>query len=370
MQLLKQSTAVTLKIGPFLDSTDGVTAETALTISQADVRLSKNGGDMAQKTEITSCTHDELGVYDCPVDATDTGTLGRLRLDVQESGALPVWHEYLVVPANVYDSLVGGSDTLQADVTQWSGSAVTSGAVPAAAAGAAGGLPTVDGNNRIVGIQGTKTTLDALNDPTVASVADAVWDEAATGHTDAGKAGAQVWTDVDAILADTNELQGDWADAGRLDAILDTVAADVVGLDGAAMRGTDGAYTGTPPTAASVADAVWDETSTGHIDAGKAGAQVWTDVDAIVVDVAGLDGAAMRGTDNASTHTAAAVITALLARTGWTQGGAVMIQTLLRKLLAISAGDVARAGGVLTYKADDASSEMVHTIDDNGRTVT
>ena len=42
-----------------------------------------------------------------------------------------------------------------------------------------------------------------------AEIADAVWDEASTGHTDAGKAGQQLWTDVDAILADTNELQVD-----------------------------------------------------------------------------------------------------------------------------------------------------------------
>ena len=47
--------------------------------------------------------------------------------------------------------------------------------------------------------------------------------------------------DLAAILADTNELQGDWVNAGRLDTILDTVAADVVGLNGAAMRGTDSA---------------------------------------------------------------------------------------------------------------------------------
>lgn len=39
--------------------------------------------------------------------------------------------------------------------------------------------------------------------PTAEAIADAVWNELETGHTDAGKAGAQVWTDVDAILADT-----------------------------------------------------------------------------------------------------------------------------------------------------------------------
>jgi len=115
---LKQSTAATLKIGPFLDDTDGKTAETGLTISQADVRLSKNGGDMAQKNNSTSCTHDELGYYDCPVDATDTDTLGRLKLMVAKSGALPVWHEYTVLAANVYDALIAASDKLQVDAVE------------------------------------------------------------------------------------------------------------------------------------------------------------------------------------------------------------------------------------------------------------
>ena len=41
---LKQSTAYTFRFGPFLDDTDGKTAETGLTISQADIRLSKGGG--------------------------------------------------------------------------------------------------------------------------------------------------------------------------------------------------------------------------------------------------------------------------------------------------------------------------------------
>lgn len=42
-----------------------------------------------------------------------------------------------------------------------------------------------------------------LNDPTAAAIADAVFDETATGHTDAGKAGEQIWTNIPAILADT-----------------------------------------------------------------------------------------------------------------------------------------------------------------------
>jgi hypothetical protein len=114
---LKQSTAVTIKLGPFVDSTDGVTAETALTISQADIRLSKNGGDIAQSNNAAGATHDELGYYDIPLDTTDTNTLGTLKVMVSESGALPVWADFMVVPANVWDSLFG-ADRLQVDTRE------------------------------------------------------------------------------------------------------------------------------------------------------------------------------------------------------------------------------------------------------------
>lgn len=120
---LKQSTAVTIKFGPFVDATDGVTAETGLTISQADIRLSKNGGNIAQSNNAAGATHDELGYYDVPLDTTDTNTLGTLRVAVSESGALPVWQDFLVVAANVYDSIIGGGDLLQVDSTQLLGTA-------------------------------------------------------------------------------------------------------------------------------------------------------------------------------------------------------------------------------------------------------
>lgn len=113
---LKQSTAISVKIGPFLDETNGKDAEVGLTLTQADIRLSKNGGDIGQKTEANNATTDELGYYDCPLDETDTGTLGILQLFVHEAGALPVFHEYMVVPANVWDSFFG-ADVLHTDLT-------------------------------------------------------------------------------------------------------------------------------------------------------------------------------------------------------------------------------------------------------------
>jgi len=120
MNYLKQSTVTTVMLGPFLDDTDGKTAETGLTILQADVRVSKNGGNMAQKNQSWTCVHDELGYYTTTIDATDTNTLGHLKIMVHESGALPVWNEYLVVTANVYDSLCS-TDVLQSDLTQIGG---------------------------------------------------------------------------------------------------------------------------------------------------------------------------------------------------------------------------------------------------------
>ena len=59
MLYLKQSTAVTIKLGPFLDEDDGKTAEGSLTLSQADFRLSKNGGDFAQKSESSPAAHED-----------------------------------------------------------------------------------------------------------------------------------------------------------------------------------------------------------------------------------------------------------------------------------------------------------------------
>ena len=109
MLYLKQSTASqSMVIGPFVDSTDGVTAETGLTISNTDIRLSKNGGNIAAKAS-GGGTHDEIGYYTITLDATDTNTVGRLQIMIAESGALPVYHEAQVVEEAVYDDLYAAS---------------------------------------------------------------------------------------------------------------------------------------------------------------------------------------------------------------------------------------------------------------------
>lgn len=105
MNLLRQSTSQVIRFGPLLDSTDGVTPETGLTIAQADMQLSKDGGAFAQKNAAGNAAHDADGWYSTTLNTTDTATNGIMLLQVTVAGALPVWHEYYVVPSASYDAL-------------------------------------------------------------------------------------------------------------------------------------------------------------------------------------------------------------------------------------------------------------------------
>jgi len=184
MFFLKQSTAATVKIGPFLDNSDGYTAETALTIAQANVRLSKNSGDMAQKNNAVTCTHDELGYYDCPLSTTDTNTLGRLQLMVSMSGALLVFHDYQVVTANVYDTLCS-TDSFDVNLNA-NQSAVTVGTVTTLTNKTDFSLAADQSTVTV----GTVTNLTNKTSFALSSAGiDAIWDEALSGHVTSGTSG-------------------------------------------------------------------------------------------------------------------------------------------------------------------------------------
>ena len=128
---LKQSTSVVISFGPFLDKTDGVTEETglvsALDHASTGIKLSKNGGALTiRHATVTATTYDAYGMYRVTLDTTDTNSLGTLRVAFNEAATcLPVWQDFMVLPANIYDSLVGGSDLLDVSVTQILGTAVS-----------------------------------------------------------------------------------------------------------------------------------------------------------------------------------------------------------------------------------------------------
>jgi hypothetical protein len=113
---LKQATAVDVLIGPFVDSGDGDSEETTLTIAATDVMLSANGQAAAGKTDATACAHDADGFYNCELDATDTATVGLLTLYVHVAGALAVRHDYQIIEENVYDAMFGASAALGTDI--------------------------------------------------------------------------------------------------------------------------------------------------------------------------------------------------------------------------------------------------------------
>ncbi len=299
MRVLKQSTAVTLLIGPFLDDGDGKTAETGLTISQADVRLSKNGGDMAQKGDATSCTHDELGYYTCPLSTTDTGTLGILKIMVHEAGALPVWHEYTVVPAAVYDSLVLGTDYLPVDVAEISSDSTAANNAEAFfdGTGYAGGTTKLQVNATLIeGSDATDQIRDAIVDDATRIDASALntlssHDPGATiGTADPGDA-MTLTAAYDA--AKTAAQAGDEMDL--IDAPNATAVAAIQA--GLAATGEAAAAVGTlnDLAATDVEDAVWDAATADHTAAGSMGVAVSGAGDPWSTALPGLYGAGTAG---------------------------------------------------------------------------
>jgi hypothetical protein len=245
MTWLKQSTAVTVPVGPFVDSTDGVTAETALTISQADIRLSKNGAAYAQTNNATGASHMENGWYGVPLDTTDTNTLGSLVVAVNESGACPAWRNFMVVPANVWDSMFG-ADKLQVHADEITAGLITAAAIAtdaidadAIAANAvteiqsglatASALATVDGV-----VDGIKAVTDLLPDAgaltslaTAAALAtvdgivdDILVDTGTTLPATLSTIAGYLDTEIAAIKAKTDNLPSDPADQSAVEAAI------------------------------------------------------------------------------------------------------------------------------------------------------
>jgi hypothetical protein len=196
---LKVNTAATLKAGPFVDNTDGYTPETALTLNQADTRLSKNGGDFAQKNNATSAAHDEIGYYDVYVDTADVNTEGQLAVAFNKAGALPVIQEYAVLGEGAWDSMFGASDgkvAMPVDVVSMNNSTAAANNHQAAAANLAAAAANYSATR---GLAGTALPAAAADGAGGLPISDA-------GGLDLD---TQIGTDIDAILTDTNELQTD-----------------------------------------------------------------------------------------------------------------------------------------------------------------
>jgi hypothetical protein len=211
MRYLKQNTATRITVGPFLDVTDGVTPETGLTATNEhctlvidnagvptlilDANLTASEGT----NDFVHVTNDDAGMYDLELTAAQTNYVGRAILSINYvTDHCPVFHEFTILPANVYDSMLG-ADYLQVDMIEIEGSDATD------------SLATEESIS-------TQLQTDMQADPTQFHVN--VMEINGTAQT-ANDNGA----DINSILADTNELQTDLTNGGRLDLLIDELTA-------------------------------------------------------------------------------------------------------------------------------------------------
>lgn len=116
---LRHDTAVTIQLGPFVDQTDGFTPETGLTIAQADVQVSKNGGAFAQKTATDTAVHQAMGVYSCQLYPAEVDTHGKLLIVVDKSSTARIFCiEYAVIDESEYDLMFTDGTTVVRNLYQ------------------------------------------------------------------------------------------------------------------------------------------------------------------------------------------------------------------------------------------------------------
>lgn len=274
---LKQGAPATFRMGPVVD-TDGepVTGETPVS---ADIYLAKAGGPMASKADGTAPSHDQAGIYSVTLGSGDLDTLGLLRVDWNPTGGLQVWDYFMVLPANVYDSIVAGTDYLDSQVAGMNADVLTVDVLQDDAIAAAK-------------IASNAFTSDAF----ATSFYQELFDYDASSHMSASTLG-KVVENADTPLSGMDTKLD--TIAGYVDtevaAILTAIGAPSVDLatDIAANLAAIAALN--DPTAAAVADAVWDEAASGHVNAGSFGETLATWFTEMTED----DGGTRRFTTNA-----------------------------------------------------------------------
>jgi len=139
MRFLRQSTAVCVTVGPFLDHADGLTPLDALTVANLVGTINADDDDgtpthqthfhpAASGSDNDMVTMGEGGFWSLELTTGNTTLTGRLMLGLSDPAQIcPVFHEFMVLTANVYDSLIIGPgttpDLLDVNTAQWLGTA-------------------------------------------------------------------------------------------------------------------------------------------------------------------------------------------------------------------------------------------------------
>lgn len=123
MRILRRSTETTVQLGPFVDATDGFTAETALVVAANQVELFKAGAVAAVDISTRAWQHISAGLYRVTLLATDLDQAGPLTIRARPTGARQVWHEFNVLAATSYDTMTSGA-ALPANVSEVAGNGI------------------------------------------------------------------------------------------------------------------------------------------------------------------------------------------------------------------------------------------------------
>ena len=279
MRFLRSNTAVIVTVGPFYDKTDGVTIETALTITNERITLTADtdagsaptnildnvtGATAATANDLNYITGNDAGMMQLELAAADTNRVGRMFLSITDAANhVPVFHEFFVLPQAIYDWLTGVIVPLPANVTTWLGTAA---ATPTVA-----GVPEVD----LTHVAGSTTNVSTLATDVQAIITDTADMQPKLGTP----AGASISAD---ILVIDNFVDGIESTIGAAGAGLTAVADQVWDLDATLhqTQGTFGQAIGDP-----AADA---NTIYAAVVTGAAGATVAADIIAVKADTAAI----------------------------------------------------------------------------------
>jgi hypothetical protein len=267
-QVLRQSTQIIVVIGPFVDVSDGFTPEVGITLGAADeAEILKS--NTTTTTDISAATWAAIsgcdGWYGLTLTTSHTDTIGPLTVMVNDdSVCLPVFARFQVIEEAAYDTIFAAS-ALPASTTN-----ITAGTVTTAT-----NVTTVNGLAANV-ITAASIAADAITDAkvaadvTIASVTGAVG--SVTGNV-GGNVTGSVGSVTAAVTVGTINANVITATSINADAITAAkIATGAIDADALATDAVTEIWAGsTAPSAATIADAVWDEDATAHQTGGTFG---------------------------------------------------------------------------------------------------
>lgn len=111
--LLENGAATTIIVGPFLDGTDGVTTEEALTVTEWDLDICYSDATCDAITVTASAgsndaAHVANGMYSLEIAAADADTNGSGHIIITHATPatfVPVYHQIFIAPTSVFDTL-------------------------------------------------------------------------------------------------------------------------------------------------------------------------------------------------------------------------------------------------------------------------